>query len=78
MNIAVLHSQLQQLTNRVSRLEAENRELRRLWIENEGDIIKQTVRLDELIERLPSTPTHKPHAPLDFPGDNENDEESYY
>lgn len=37
------HSELEQ---RIARLEAENRELRSLWIENEGDIISQKARLD--------------------------------
>lgn len=36
------------LEQRVLQLEAENKELRRLWIENEGDIITQKVRVDEL------------------------------
>lgn len=42
------------LEQRVLTLEAECKELRRLWIENEGDIIEQKVRLDRT-ERLKLT-----------------------
>mgnify|MGYP000894987448 CR=1 FL=1 len=40
------------LEQRVAHLEAENKELRNLWIENEGDIIEQKVRLDNALEFL--------------------------
>ena len=36
--------------DRVKILEAENKELRRLWIENEGDIIKLKCTLQRFLE----------------------------
>ncbi|WP_131816183.1 hypothetical protein [Mycolicibacterium porcinum] len=40
------------LEQRVATLEAENRELRRLWIENEGDIIELRTYFDKKLTEL--------------------------
>ena len=40
------------IEGRLSRLEAENRELRRLWIETEGDVIELRTYLDRKLREL--------------------------
>jgi hypothetical protein len=39
---------MKDMVGEINKLKAENKELRSLWIENEGDIIKVKVRLDAL------------------------------
>lgn len=42
-----MDTQLKAIEKRISLLEAENKELRRLWIETEGDVIELRTHLDK-------------------------------
>lgn len=46
------NNQSLEIEQRLSHLEAENRELRRLWIETEGDVLELRTYLDKCIADL--------------------------